>query len=124
MKQTFGALEQSVMDVIWRRDWATVREVVEQLRMRRRMAYTTIMTVMNRLTDHGILIRQPTSRNAFRYAARYSREEYSARASKQGIDELIRRYGDVAWAHFLDKLDRVPNEKLARLRRHLRQRRS
>lgn len=119
-KYAFGQLEEAIMEIVWRRGWLTVREVVEVLRSQRRAAYTTVMTVMNRLAEHNILEREPTATGAFRYNARYTRDEYSTRASKHSIEELVRRYGDVALVQFLDKLDRVPEDKLHRLRRQLR----
>ncbi|MBI5466970.1 MAG: BlaI/MecI/CopY family transcriptional regulator [Candidatus Kerfeldbacteria bacterium] len=123
-KYAFGELEAAIMEIVWHRGWLTVREVVEILRPQRRAAYTTVMTVMNRLAEHAVLERQPTSSGAYRYNARYTREEYSTRASKHSIEELVRRYGDVALVQFLDKLDRVPGDKMNRLRKQLRHDRS
>lgn len=119
LKYTFGALEQAIMDVVWAVSRATVREVMEQLR-RRRVAYTTIMTVMNRLVTQRVLVREPGTGGAFVYRARLSREAYGAQASRITIDVLLRQYGSVALAQFVDRLDRVPSDKLAQLRKHVR----
>jgi predicted transcriptional regulator len=48
-----GDLERAVMDVAWSRPHVTVREVVSLLPAGRKPAYTTVMTVMNRLVDKG-----------------------------------------------------------------------
>jgi BlaI family transcriptional regulator, penicillinase repressor len=47
--------ELVVMQVVWRRQQATVRDVYETLRERRPIAYTTVMTVMNVLEEKGYL---------------------------------------------------------------------
>lgn len=122
-KSFLGSLEQSIMDVVWRSNQATVRDVCRTLKVKRPVAYTTVMTVMNRLVDHGCLRRRPGMRGAFVYTPRHSQEEFFAAASKNGIHQLLGRYGDVALVQFMETLDRVPNDKLERLRRQVRHRR-
>ena len=52
-------LESEVMEEIWRRDEATVRDVLEALNKgRKQRAYTTIMTIMARLDEKGMLRRR------------------------------------------------------------------
>src|SRR3972149_7220197 len=50
-----GDLEVDVMGIIWNLKTATVKDVFEVMYERRGLAYTTIMTVMNRLATKGIL---------------------------------------------------------------------
>lgn len=118
-KHHFGDLEQAIMDVIWKQQNATVRDVVDALRQRR-IAYTTVMTVMNRLASHRILHRASGQSGAFVYRARLTREDWCTEASRIAIDDIVRRYGAVAMAQFVDRLDRVPSDKLAALRRQVR----
>ena len=125
-KIVLGELEQAVMEVIWRQSATTVRAVVDSLnkpsalhRTGRQLAYTTIMTVMNRLVSQAILIRQINPQGVFLYRPRYDRDEFSSRASRQAIEELVRRYGQVAMAQFLERLDHVPPKEIAELRRRL-----
>lgn len=117
-KYLFGDLEQAIMDVVWRQPVSTVREVVDALRSRK-AAYTTVMTVMNRLASHKILTKQEGQSGAYVYRPRLTRDAWSAEASKIAIDDIVRRYGAVAMAQFVDRLDRVPSDKLAELRRRL-----
>lgn len=117
-KYLFGDLEQAIMDVVWRQPVSTVREVVDGLRGRK-VAYTTVMTVMNRLASHKILTKQEGQSGAYAYRPRLTRDAWSAEASKIAIDDIVRRYGAVAMAQFVDRLDRVPSDKLAELRRRL-----
>jgi len=64
------------MDLLWRWDrGSTVREVVDQLREQRQIAYTTVMTVMDNLHRKGWLVRTREGR-AYRYVPVSSREEY------------------------------------------------
>lgn len=68
-----GPLEAEVMDVVWSRAEANVRDVAQQLG--RPLAYTTVMTTLDRLYKKGLLARRKSER-AFVYAARLSRQEW------------------------------------------------
>ena len=74
----FGELEAVIMDRLWQ--WgrpALVREVVDDLRKDRPLAYTTVMTVMENLYRKGWLRRHRDGR-AWRYEATSSRSGYTA----------------------------------------------
>src|SRR6266542_3222884 len=74
----FGELEQAIMEVVWASDRpVTGREVVDQLDHSRPVAYTTVLTVMDRLARKGILTKHPTGK-AHTYHAIQSRETYTA----------------------------------------------
>src|ERR1700761_3520941 len=74
----FGELEAVIMDRLW--EWARpvlVREVVDDLRDERGLAYTTVMTVMENLYRKGWLRRERDGR-AWRYEPTGSRSGYTA----------------------------------------------
>ena len=74
----FGELEAVIMDRLW--EWGRpvlVREVVDDLRDERGLAYTTVMTVMENLYRKGWLRRERDGR-AWRYEPTGSRSGYTA----------------------------------------------
>ena len=71
-----GPLEIDVMEMMWKLGPSNVRDVVE--RLERKLAYTTIMTTLDRLYKKGLLERELTDR-AFVYQAKLSREEWDRR---------------------------------------------
>jgi predicted transcriptional regulator len=78
MARRLGELENEVMTRLWQ--WnrpVTVREVLEDLLQERELAYTTVMTVMDKLFQKGWLRREQDGR-AFRYEPVSSREAYTA----------------------------------------------
>ncbi|MBC3843665.1 BlaI/MecI/CopY family transcriptional regulator [Streptacidiphilus sp. 4-A2] len=78
MVRRLGELENEVMTRLWQ--WnrpVTVREVLEDLVQERELAYTTVMTVMDKLFQKGWLRREQDGR-AFRYEPVSSREAYTA----------------------------------------------
>ncbi|MFY1634178.1 BlaI/MecI/CopY family transcriptional regulator [Solwaraspora sp. WMMB335] len=83
-----GELERAVMDVLWDRDPAagavTVRDVADALQ-ERDLAYTTVMTVLDRLAGKGMVSRERSGR-AWRYQPAASREAYIAQLMLDALD--------------------------------------
>jgi BlaI family transcriptional regulator, penicillinase repressor len=52
---TLTPQELAIMKVVWKLDSATVRDVYENLRAHRAIAYTTVMTMMKILEEKGYL---------------------------------------------------------------------
>lgn len=74
-----GPLEAEIMDHAWSVSGpVTVRDVVDSVGARHGLAYTTVMTVMERLSKKGFLVRRKLGR-AYVYQSRLSRDDYSAR---------------------------------------------
>jgi predicted transcriptional regulator len=107
----FAPLESEVMDAIWDASRpVSVREIVDTLNERRPepLAYTTVMTVMNRLAAKNVLTRQGERRS-------YVYEATAADAAGIAVRDVIRTYGDAAVAHFVDEARADPGV-LRRLR--------
>jgi len=68
-----GPLEIQVMEVLWTDDARSVRDVVEKLD--RKLAYTTVMTTLDRLFKKGLLDREKSDR-AFLYRPRLSHHDW------------------------------------------------
>ncbi len=82
----FGELEAAIMDRLWRRgEPTTVRELLNDLLERRRLAYTTVLTVTDNLFKKGWLRREPAGR-AHRYEPVMTREEYSTGLMREALD--------------------------------------
>lgn len=105
------------MDEVWRHDEVTVRQVLEALnRGPKQRAYTTIMTIMSRLDEKGLLTRRRMGRSDV-YRPRMSRKEYLEARARARVDDLVTDYGDLALAHFARQLDGLDAERRRRLRR-------
>jgi predicted transcriptional regulator len=81
-----GPLEQRLLETLWARGTATVRELVED--SREVLAYTTLMTTLDRLFKKNLLTRVADGR-AFRYAPRFTREELHREVAGQVFRELL-----------------------------------
>jgi len=109
-----GDLERVVMDLLWSRpNGGTVREVSDAL-PDRKLAYTTLMTVLDRLTRKGFLDRTLEGR-AWRYQPVHSRDHYVAELMLGALALTGDR--DAALVHFAKS---VSSDEAAVLRRALR----
>src|SRR6266700_7410340 len=83
-----GDLQAAVLEIFWRRESATVREVADELNRKRSLAYTTVLTLVSRLWSRGRHERGPEGRG-FRYWAAKSRDDFLAELSDELIDRLF-----------------------------------
>jgi predicted transcriptional regulator len=99
----FGELEAVIMHRVWDHDGAvTVRDLFDELREARPIAYTTVMSTMDNLHRKGWLARERDGK-AYRYTPVASREEYSARLMREALAEA----GDTeaVLSHFVASMD-------------------
>ncbi len=111
-------LEAEIMEEVWRRGEATVRDVQEALNARggKVRAYTTLLTVMTRLDAKGLLVRRRAGRLDV-YAPALGRDEYLQARAEAQVAALVEDYGDLALAHFARHIGRLDPERLETLRR-------
>jgi len=81
-----GPLEQRLLEALWERRSATVRELVED--GCQHLAYTTVMTTLDRLFKKNLLTREAEGR-AFRYSPSFSREELHRDAAGAAFRQLL-----------------------------------
>jgi predicted transcriptional regulator len=81
-----GPLEQRMLDALWAKGSSSVRELIEH--GCQDLAYTTIMTTLDRLFKKGLLTRSADGR-AFRYAPRCSREEFHREAANHAFRQML-----------------------------------
>lgn len=89
-RSRFGDLERAVMDVLWKAEdgaMLTVREVHGALADERDIAYTTVMTVMDRLAKKS-LVEQERDGRAYRYRARTSRGAMTAELMRDTLSDF------------------------------------
>lgn len=108
-----GDLQSQVMDAVWKLGEATVDDVRAQQPRSRRSAYTTVQTVMNRLLERGLLVRERRGK-AFVYRARYDESELIAMAIR---DQLATASPDTRRAALVNLVGELPAEEVDELAR-------
>jgi len=106
-------LELDCMNTLWPLGEATVREIRDLLAERRPRAYTTIMTIMDRLARKGVVERRKSGR-AYLYRANLSAEQARAQALGQVIDNFFAGSKAALLAHLDGHADAGAGERAAR----------
>ncbi|PYQ77974.1 MAG: hypothetical protein DMG01_13075 [Acidobacteria bacterium] len=88
LENGLGTLEREVMTLAWQQREISVREACDL--MSTRVAYTTVMTTMDRLYKKGFLARRKVGR-AFVYQAAASRHEIEHAVAAELVDSLLQR---------------------------------
>lgn len=109
MEQLLGPLEQKVMAVLWQLGSGTVRDVLDKLSTTKRPAYTTLMTIMVRLHEKGLL-RRTLKGNTYVYEPVFSQKGFVEQASRRAVRDVLERFGDLAVVHFLEETHLSPEQ--------------
>lgn len=115
---SLGDLERAVMDVLWGLEPGTemtVRQVYAVLSPERDVAYTTVMTVMDRLARKGLAVQHRAGR-AYRYQAAATRAELTADLMRDTLSDLGSGERGPALVAFVED---ASDEEIAALRQAL-----
>ena len=122
-KKVLGDLEAEVMKIVWKTDKVTVRDVYEKLCPEKNLAYTTIMTIMSRLAEKGLLQKEPQG-NAYLYTPAISESDFAKQVVSEVLDGLLEEFSEPAISHMVDKLGAEDAVKLEKLEQIIKERRS
>ena len=111
-------LEAEVMDQVWERGEASVRDVMEALNAgtNKARAYTTYMTIMARLDGKGLLGRRRQGKTDF-YTPRYARDQYADLRARAELESFVDQFGDLALAHIARQLAELDPRRRRALQR-------
>lgn len=119
IEDVLGPLGARIMRAVWDQGEATVASVTTQLAggHTHPPAYTTVMTVMGRLVDRGLLVRTRSGRQ-YVYGAAEAEGVLIDHLGRNAVDDLIGRFGAAAYRQFairLAEMDEDTRASLARL---------
>ena len=120
LNRFFGPLEAKILDVLWGNTEMTIKEVQQVLEKEKATNFNTVMTVMNRLTEKGILQKRPEGRSSL-YKPVLSRSEFLDAQSKEMTNELMEEFGTVVVSHMLDALEEVDDDLVAKLEQKIKE---
>ena len=104
---TAGELE--VLKILWKQGPSTVRDVMNVLNRRRERAYTSVMSLLNVMTEKGLVTREPQGR-AFVYQPRGHRENTLGQIVKDVLGRAFENSPSALVAHLLDQSEPSPEE--------------
>lgn len=113
-----GELQSQIMGVLWRLERGTVDEVRQALPSRYRSAYNTIQTVLNRLSERGLLARRREG-NAYVYTPRVSEAEHLQQSIASSLAMASGQARQAVLASLVGGLDRKELSTLRQLAKQI-----
>ncbi|MGE6203773.1 BlaI/MecI/CopY family transcriptional regulator [Guptibacillus hwajinpoensis] len=120
LNRFFGSLEAKVMDILFDGPEMTIKDVKQKLDQEKSTNFNTVMTVMNRLVDKGILVKRVEKRTSM-FKPLLSKEEFLRTQSKELTQDLMDEFGPLAVNHMLDALDEADPVLIEKLEQKIKQ---
>lgn len=110
-----GELQRAVLEIVWDLGEARVHDILGQLGHRRKLAYTTVLTVMQKLEKAGWLAHRSEGKS-YIYMPTRSREEAGAGSVRQFLKRVFEGDAVAMFQHLIRESD-LNDEELRELRR-------
>src|SRR5580693_1765280 len=114
-RATLTGQELKIMKVVWRLETATVRQVYEELLGQRRIAYTTVMTMMNILEQKGYL-KKTQGERAFVYTPSKPAQNVIRDMVKEFVDRVFNGASEPLLLHLIEE-EKLTEKDLEEIRR-------
>jgi len=122
LSKVLGHLESEIMEIIWQKDCeVTVRDVFEELCTRRKIAYTTVMTIMGRLAQKMLLQKWKTGKTSY-FIPAMSRDEFTRRMVGNVVDSLLEDFTEATLSHFIHRVKKEDSATIDQLEKLLQSR--
>ena len=112
---TLGHLQRAAMDIVWELGEASVHEVRNRMKRQKKLAYTTVLTTMQKLEKAGWL-KHKNKGKVYIYSPTRSREEAGARSVRKFIERMFEGDAVLMFQHLMEE-DKLKEEELVELRR-------
>lgn len=114
--RSLGSLESQIMEILWEaKEPIKGRTIFEEIRSRRPIAYTTVMTVLERLSQKGFVKKELEEDRAYVFQAALSKGRYVQESSKSVLMELLSLSGPGGVAAFVDTLYTLDSNTVSEL---------
>lgn len=115
--KVLGELEAEIMELIWQDKINTVRGTCDQLSLLRKksVSFNTVMTIMNRLVDKGLLEKKQ-GENCYEYLPKLTKKELLNNISNEIVQDLMEDFRPYVLAHFAENLDKEDLKELIKLK--------
>jgi BlaI family transcriptional regulator, penicillinase repressor len=116
--KTLTAQELEIMKIVWEREQTTVRDVYEALLERRKVAYTTVMTMMKILEQKGFLKKSQEAR-AYVYRPAQPQRQVVGAMVREFVNRVFNGSAEPLLVHLVEEHHLSPKdlEEIARLRK-------
>ncbi len=114
LQAVFGELEAQILQILWERGALKGKEIHEEMGRKKKIAYTTVLTVLDRLSKKGFL----KKRKEFHFTVfepTISRQDFQTLVTRQLITSALNISEELAISAFLDIFSNLNPEELEKL---------
>ena len=108
-------VEMEILNVLWEKGWATVREIREILTKDRKLAYTSVLSMLQFMEKKGLVTHKQDGR-AYRYRSGHSRRQTLRRLVSDIVNRAFSSSPQMLIQHIIEEED-IPAEELKRLKK-------
>ncbi len=98
-----GRLEQEILDVLWSKGDATGKEIFDSIKSKREIALTTVLTVIERLTNKNF-VKKVRGESVYIFKPAFTKDEFAGKVSKEMLKSIFEISASGASASFVDML--------------------
>jgi predicted transcriptional regulator len=109
-----GPLEHEIMDVLWSRGRTSGKDIFADIKGRRRIALTTVLTVLKRLVAKGF-VKKVKGKSVYLYGPTYTKDDFAREVSAPVLKDIFSISTSGATATFVDMLAKADPGELDRL---------
>src|SRR5476649_2701180 len=115
---TLTGQELEIMKIVWERENTTVRDVYEKLLETRKVAYTTVMTMM-KILEQKKYLKKTLAERAYVYRPAQPKRQVIGAMVREFVNRVFNGSAEPLLVHLVDEHDLSPKdlEEIARLRR-------
>lgn len=114
IKPLSGELELPLMEILWAKGSMKGRDLYEEIRVTKRIAYTTALTVLDRLSKKGF-IRKDRESGTILFTSALSRDDYQSAVTGDLLRRAFEVSPDLAVSAFADIFSEIGGDETARL---------
>jgi len=107
-------LERPLMEILWTKGAMKGKDLYEQIRRKRDIAYTTALTVLDRLSKKG-LIKKDRKSGTILFTPAISRQAYESAVTESFVQKAFDVSPDLAVSAFADMFSKMSKEDLGKL---------
>ncbi|MGQ9690814.1 MAG: BlaI/MecI/CopY family transcriptional regulator, partial [Thermoproteota archaeon] len=101
-------LEASIVEIVWSSGKPLpVREVYEKIKRKKKIAYTTVMTTMDRLYSKGLLDRRVEKGRGgilYVYWSKFEKHSFKKSAVQEVLNSLVENFGEIVASYLMEKI--------------------
>jgi predicted transcriptional regulator len=120
LSRFFGPLEAKILEFLWEGEELSIKEVQQRLEAEKVVSFNTVMTVMKRLVDKGVLQKRTKGRTSL-FKPIQSKTEFLEEQSKKLTENLLDEFGGVVITHMLDSLTDIDETLMDKLEQKITQ---